>query len=132
MKRRLMFAVCLVALVGCDREDKADAGKRMIAQLRELTELLEGVTDEATARKAAPRVRELAEEWRETREAGLKADDNVDVETKRELAREYVAAVKRLSPHIVRIRMNPKYAAYLGPPLEAFTNPSTKGQLFAK
>jgi hypothetical protein len=115
--------VLAVLLAGC-KTDHESVTKDVIGKMKEMTSVLKGVTDETSAKAAAPKLRSISEQMRKLQDEIKKLGEPTP-EVKKELATKYEGQVRDVSmeffKELSRIGMNPKLAGPINDAMKDFS-----------
>ena len=129
MKTMTLMLVLLLSLVGaCGKSDGDTAEKvfaDMTANMQELSTILTGVTDEASAKAAVPRIEAVRENMRDCARRA-KAVPRPDAADERRINEAALAIQREIMPSIIearqRIAAQPPLLDILAPALQGMEN----------
>jgi hypothetical protein len=118
----LLIAICVT---GCGQKDTPESlGKEMLANFNKMAEIFEGVTDEASAKKAIPEIEKVRASMRDIgqRAKGVKTDAATEQRMQQTMAKETGEAMQRLLAARARLEEKPDLLAILEPALQGMEN----------
>ena len=118
MKRLLTCAVAMALMVlvsGCKR-DQESVVKDSISKFKEMTSVLKGVKDEASAKAASPKLKSIAEDLDKLKKEGEKMgkpSKEQEEAMKKKYEKEMEPIMKDFMTEMMRVSMDPKLAPHL-------------------
>ena len=125
-------AVCFVAMLamalavgGCKRDHEA-VMKDSLSKMKEATQILKGIKDEASARSAASKLESISKDLEELEKEGSKMSKPTEAQ-QTELTKKYgdemMKTVMELMSESMRLSADPKIAPIIGPAMKGVGRP---------
>ncbi len=121
---RALAAACAVmiciSLTGC-KTDHESVMKDSISKMKELVSILKGVTDEASAKAAGPKIEAVSADMKKLQEDAKKLGDppkDKQDELMKKYASELASVQADMMKESTRIAMNPKLSTILEPSMK--------------
>lgn len=104
---------CLFLLPGC-KDSQESLFQELLATINQMTSTLEGVTDEASAKAAQPKMQKLMDKMpslQKRAEALPKPNDSEKTELRRKYEAQTQEAMLKFAKEMMRVALNPKLNA---------------------
>ncbi len=122
--------VTIALLAGCGGDTHESVTAEMIAQMKQMTTVLEGVKDEASAKAAVPQLDAIATRMEEIEKRGKKLPE-LDAKQKEQMTKTFEKDLTeietKLKPAVERVMTDPKIAKELEKPMGRIMALMTKG-----
>ncbi len=125
MKSMLMIVLIATALTGCGGETAEDVAKDMAANMKEMAAILNGVTDEASAKAAVPKIDAVRAKMRDCAKRA-KAAPKIDAATEAKINATMQAtmteAMASFATSQQRLASKPELLEIIGPAMQGMEN----------
>jgi hypothetical protein len=117
----VVLAMCVLAGCGSKGDTAESVSKEIVANFQELGAILEGVTDEASAKAAVPKIEAVRAKMRDAARRA-KTVPKIDAETEKKIAesteKDMMAAIETIGAAKARLSAQPELVAILEPAMQ--------------